>query len=123
MTVVPFPPPQAGPPAGDDHMEGLARVIVALRRLGEPATSQEIAQLICETPIGTEGLDADEVERLMRLYSDEHMPLPMFRSVTFQSVKAWSFTPEFRLRLRREGFRPRLRPIVDRARETSSEPY
>ncbi|MFZ5718746.1 MAG: hypothetical protein ACOY5Y_04685 [Pseudomonadota bacterium] len=103
MNVIPFPResrvPAAAPPSP------LAWVVIGLRRVGEPATSAEIAKAIGHNSAAG-APDTRAVEDVLVANARGGDAEPVFQQVMLRGVLAWGLTPEFRLSLRRSGLPP-----------------
>ncbi len=118
MTVINFPrsrtPAQRKAP---DWVEPNAALFLvgALRRLGEPATLNELSVLvraISGQQVGwTNAFLGSVLERLCETGLDDIPETPVFRVVALENGSAWAFTQPFRTLLRGVDLTAALRPL------------
>lgn len=102
--VIPFP--IVSQPPASPELAPLAWVIVGLRRVGEPATSAEIAEAVADAPVPESVRTSAAVDGVLSAYARQGGAPGLFRQVSLRGSEAWGFTPEFRFALRRAGFQP-----------------
>lgn len=105
--VIPFP--IVSQPPASPELAPLAWVIVGLMRVGEPATSAEIAVAFADGPVPESLRTPAAVDGVLSAYAGQEGMQGVFRQVRLRGSEAWGFTPEFRSALRRAGFQPVFR--------------
>lgn len=90
-------------------------LVAALRRLGEPATLDELSVLVRgvsgQRAAWTNAFLGSILERLCETGLDDIPDTPVFRAVTLENGSAWAFTQPFRTLLRRGDMTAALRPL------------
>ena len=116
MTIIAFPTPRPIdeiPPVERGRL--LALIVGAVRHLGEPATTAEIADVLRPLITAEQRLHIRRDVGAIIQANASDTPSPLFGCVMFRSVplgrsKAWAFTEGFRLLLRTGGLETPLRP-------------
>lgn len=111
MNVVQFPRRGLWKERNDLVPDQLIRLVAVLQVLGEPATSEEIVDMLslCSLPANTE-----DVSALLNAHcfpQSEFDRYVVFRRVRLQGQDVWAFTEEFRNLLREHGLGPVLRAL------------
>ena len=90
-------------------------LVAALRRLGEPATLDELSVLVREVSgqraAWTNPFLGSVLEKLCETGLDDLPETPVFRAVALENGSAWAFTQPFRTLLRRGDMTTALRPL------------
>jgi hypothetical protein len=113
VNVVPFPRRMREPGSSDAEREAFL-VIAALRRLGEPATLDEIRRFLASLPEPGLAISDVRLPMVLERFSDGGLEglqaTPLFRCVSLRGAPAWAFTQVFRATLHQVGISTTLRP-------------